>query len=350
MPFRRSFIAAGLVGALALPFVSQPLNARSNDGPQGTTAVDAAQASSASASREKFVQVPGVYRQKIGSLEVTALFDGTVSLPENWLKDVDLNSARAWMNASYVPQSPQGIQTAVNAYLIRTGNELVLVDAGAARCFGDGLGRVQENLAAANVDPEAITQVLLTHAHPDHICGLLTLDDKVAFPNATLWLAVDDADYWFSTDARDAAPKAMQPAFDMARHAVEPYQKAGRLKTFKAGDSLPAGAVAIPSPGHTPGHTSWLLRGGPDEKTSLLVWGDIVHYHAVQFRRPSASFEPDSNRRKAVATRKRLLNTTARKGWWVAGAHLPFPGIGHVQTSGKRAYRWVPAEFGPIAD
>ena len=102
----------------------------------------------------------------------------------------------------------------------------------------------------------------------------------------------------------------------------------------------------VDSPGHTPGHTSWLFRGSAGQ-APLLVWGDVVHYHAVQFRQPKASFEYDSDRRQAVASRQRLLARAADQGWWVAGAHLPFPCIGHVRREGRAGYAWVPAEFGP---
>ncbi|WP_298433433.1 MBL fold metallo-hydrolase [Ottowia sp.] len=293
-----------------------------------------------------FAQVPGVYRQVIGDLQVTALFDGVAFLPASNLKAIAAATTDAWLNAAYVPRSAKGIQTAVNAYLVRTGGQLVLVDAGTASCFGPSLGQVLSNLKAAEVRPEDVHDVLLTHAHPDHMCGLLTADGKMAYPNATIWLSADDAAYWLSTDSRDQAPQALRGLFDMARHAAAPYQAAGRFKTFQAGDALPAGVEALPSPGHTPGHTSWLFHGGPD--ATLLVWGDIVHYHAVQFRRPQAAFEYDSNRQRAVASRKRLLAQVADEGWWVAGAHLPFPGIGHVRHEAG-GYRWVPAEFGPTS-
>lgn len=105
-----------------------------------------------------------------------------------------------------------------------------------------------------------------------------------------------------------------------------------------------AGGLGRPQPGHT----SWLFRGAAGQ-SPLLVWGDIVHYHAVQFRQPGVSYEHDSDRRQAVAARKRVLAQAASQGWWVAGAHLPFPGIGHVRSEGRAGYAWVPAEFGPTA-
>ena len=168
----------------------------------------------------------------------------------------------------------------------------------------------------------------------------------MAYPNATVWLAAEDAGYWLSADARQAAPEAMRGLFDMARRALAPYEAAGKLKRFTQDDELPSGVVAVPSHGHTPGHTSWLFGGGSGQ--SLLVWGDIVHYHAVQFIRPAVSFEYDSDRRQAVAARAALLARAAATGGWIAGAHLPFPGLGHVRAEGA-GYRWVPVEFSPTS-
>ena len=293
-----------------------------------------------------FVQVPGVYRQLVGALQVTALFDGVAFLPARQLKDIDLARAEGWLGAAHVPHTPKGVQTAVNAYLEQPAGELVLFDAGTAGCFGPSLGQVLGNLRAAGVRPEDVHHVLLTHAHPDHLCGLLTAEGQVAYPNATVWLSAADAAYWLDTATRGQMPEPMRPLFDMARQAVAPYQAAGRFKAFGPGDALPAGAERVDSPGHTPGHTSWLFRGSAGQ-APLLVWGDVVHYHAVQFRQPKASFEYDSDRRQAVASRQRLLARAADQGWWVAGAHLPFPCIGHVRREGRAGYAWVPAEFGP---
>ncbi len=103
--------------------------------------------------------------------------------------------------------------------------------------------------------------------------------------------------------------------------------------------------MALDTHGHTPGHVSWLFDGGAGGK--LLVWGDLVHFHAVQFAQPDASYEADSDRTAAIASRKQALAQAADAGWWVAGAHLPFPGLGHVRREGE-AFAWVPGEFSPL--
>lgn len=292
-------------------------------------------------------QVPGVYHQAIGDLHVTALFDGVVPLARAELSGIDEAGKQALLSSRHVPESPQGLQTAVNAYLVQRGDVLTLVDAGTAQCFGPGLGHVLENLRHAGYSPEQVDQVLITHAHPDHLCGLLDAQGREAFPKATVWLARADADYWLdpATETRTDTPAMYRPLFKMARDAVAPYRAAGRLHLFAQGERLPAGVSGLDSHGHTPGHTSFLFEAGADQQ--LLVWGDIVHYHAVQFARPDASFEADLDRGQAIASRRALMARTADAGWWLAGAHLPFPGLGHVRRDDD-AFAWVPAEFSPL--
>lgn len=292
-----------------------------------------------------FEQVPGYYRQAIGELRVTALFDGVAFLPRNHMKSIAAKRAAGLLEWSYVPEQAAGIQTAVNAYLVRRGDTRILVDAGTADCFGPTLGRIGTNLRSAGEQPEDVDTVLLTHAHPDHLCGLVKPDGSAAYPNATVWLAAEDARYWLDPQMQAQAPQGLRPMFDMARRAVAPYEAAGRLKRFAAGDALPSGVRALDTGGHTPGHTSWLIEGGNGQQ--LLVWGDVVHFHAVQFVRPEVSYEYDTDHRRAVASRRAMLALAERSGAWVAGAHLPFPGMGHVRKQGG-GYRWIPAEYSPV--
>ncbi len=318
--------------ALGLPTVgaAQPINAAA-----ATTATASA-------------QVPGYYRARIGDLTVTALFDGAVALPRAQLVGVPRNAVNTRMQRRYVPESTEGMQTAVNAYLIQRDAELVLIDAGTAHCFGDALGHVPDNLRASGLRPEDVTAVLLTHAHPDHLCGVLDTEGRMQYPNATLWLSETEADYWQNADNAQNVKDDMRPLFGMAQKALAPYQAAGKLRRFGAQDALPLAARAVATHGHTPGHTSFRVDGGDGQ--SLLIWGDVLHYHAVQFALPQASYEVDVNRAQAVEARRRVLAQAADGAWWVAGAHLPFPGIGHVRREGRpgEAFSWVPAEFSPL--
>lgn len=290
-------------------------------------------------------QVPGVYHQQIGDLEVTALFDGTVALGRTELVGIAPGEVTRLLDHRYVPEDGKGLQTAVNAYLVQRGDHLTLVDTGTASCFGPGLGQVLGNLRKAGYDPAEVDDVLLTHAHPDHLCGLLDARDQVAYPNATVWLSDADAGYWLDPASEATAPQGLRFAFALARKAVAPYAAAGKLRRFVPGQALPDGVSALDSHGHTPGHVSWKLDGGDGQ--SLLVWGDIVHFHAVQFAQPQAAYEADSDRTAAITSRRAMMAEAADRGMWVAGAHLPFPGLGHVRREGG-AFAWVPGEFAPL--
>jgi glyoxylase-like metal-dependent hydrolase (beta-lactamase superfamily II) len=283
----------------------------------------------------------------VGTLRVTALFDGTVSLPLSDLHGITTTRARALLRDAYVPESDKGLQTSVTAYLIQNGTRLTLVDTGAQACFGPGLGQVLANMQRAGYRPEQVDDILITHAHPDHLCGILDAEGKAAYPNAKVWLAREDADYWLAPNKEKDphVPAFFRPLFAMARNAVAPYQSSGKLRLFTTRDQLPGGAELVAAHGHTPGHSTYLFDGGSGQK--ILVWGDSLHYHAIQFGHPEVSYAGDASDARAIASRKHLLQQIVAGHWWVAGAHLPFPGLGHVRQEGA-AYAWVPTEFTPL--
>ena len=288
-------------------------------------------------------QVPGFYRMALGDFEVTALYDGYVDLDPAQLKGASAEDIQSLLARMFV-ESGKGVQTAVNAYLINTGSQLVLVDTGAAQCFGPTLGVIQANLQAAGYAPAQVDSVLLTHLHPDHACGLRNAGGQAAFPNATVYVPQAEADYWLSAEVAAQAPEAAKGMFKMAQDAVAPYEAGKRLKRYGAEGPGIAGVTGVASHGHTPGHSGYLFSSGASR---LLVWGDIVHSHAVQFARPEVAIEFDVDREQAIASRQKLFAETARDKLWVAGAHLPFPGIGHVRAEDK-GYAWVPVEYGPL--
>lgn len=283
--------------------------------------------------------MPGYYRMMLDGIEVTALYDGAIELDTKLLKNLRAED-RDRLLARHFLKAPK-VQTAVNAYLINTGGKLVLVDAGAAGLFGPSLGHVAGNLRAAGYDPAQVDVVLLTHLHGDHVNGLVDADGKAVFANAEVWSAQADNDFWLNEDVAAKAPQDAQPFFKMAHDAAAPYRASGKWKTFAADQDIVPGVASLAAHGHTPGHSGYLVGNGTRR---LLIWGDIVHNHAVQFARPDVAMEFDVDNKAAVATRKRIFARAAKEKLLVGGMHLPFPGIGHVRAEGK-GYAWVPLEF-----
>ena len=287
-------------------------------------------------------QVPGFYRMALGDFEVTALYDGYIELDSSLFKNATPQEMQKLLARSFV--NKKGMQTAVNAYLINTGTNLVLVDTGSAKCFGPTLGVLGENLKAAGYDAAQVDTVVITHLHPDHACGLIAADGKLAFPNATLRTDKAESDFWMDEAIAAKAPKEAQGFFKMARESVQPYIAAGKFKPFSGNETIVPGIVAVPTPGHTPGHTSYQVSS---KEQNMLILGDIIHSYAMQLPRPGIAIAFDNDNPKAIAIRKKLFTDAAKDQTLLAGAHLPFPGIGQVHAEGA-GYDWVPVQYAPF--
>jgi glyoxylase-like metal-dependent hydrolase (beta-lactamase superfamily II) len=288
-------------------------------------------------------QVPGYYRHQLGQFEITALFDGAIELDTQLLKNASAADLRRLLSRMFVG-NPK-MQTAVNAYLINTGSHLVLVDTGAAKLFGPALGYVLQNMKAAGYEPAQVDTVVITHLHGDHMGGLNDAGGQPLFTKARILVAQADSDFWLSQKVADGAPAKVQPFFKMARDGAAPYLASGQWQTFTEGSVLVPGIQAVRANGHTPGHTAYAIES---EGQKLLIWGDLVHAHAVQFAKPGVSIEFDIDQKQAIATRRSIMKAMADSKSLVAGMHLPFPGIGHVREDGKGRYSWVPIEFGSL--
>jgi glyoxylase-like metal-dependent hydrolase (beta-lactamase superfamily II) len=283
-------------------------------------------------------QAPGFYRMMIGDIEVTALLDGVVDLqPKQILTDTSVKSVDRLLKRSYQADS---VPNSVNTYLINTGNQLILVDTGAANFFGPTLGKLLVNLKAAGYSPEQVDHVLITHMHIDHIGGL-TVEGKPVFPNATLRANKLEADYWLNIANRAGASKANQGFFEGAVAQVGPYAQRGKLAAFDKVTEIVPGITALPAAGHTPGHTFFAVES---KGQKLVLWGDVMHFAAVQFPEPKATVIWDTDTHAAAGQRKRAYAEAARDGYLVAAAHLPFPGIGRLRAE-KGGFVFVPIVY-----
>ncbi len=295
-------------------------------------------------------QGPGFYRMMLGDFEITALLDGTHPFPAyaalqrvkqggtpSLLSETNPGETDALLAVVDLRAPPEG---SINAFLVNTGAQLVLIDSGAGALYGACCGHLLDNLRAAGYRPEQVDLVLLTHLHADHVGGVLA-DGHAAFPNAVVRVSRRDADYWLDASHEASAPALLLPMFVGAQKSLKPYQDAGRFQPFEDGATLVAGISAIPTPGHTPGHSSYLVESRGEK---LLVWGDIVHVAPVQFPDPGVTLTYDSDAASAERQRDALFAAAAQSHEWVGAAHITVPGLGHVGVRDTH-FVWIPADY-----
>jgi len=276
-----------------------------------------------------------LFRRSVGSIEVTAVSDGALNVPLSFmLPETSPQQAAALFAAHGLPAAGSPVPT--NATLVKTGNELVLIDAGSGANFQPTAGKLAENLEAAGIDPAAITTIVFTHGHADHLWGALDdFDEAPRFPKARYIMAAEEWDFWTDPNTPGRIPEAFR---GMALGSARILKRiANRVERRKDGDTVAPGLSYVATIGHTPGHMGVMVESGGQR---LLVGGDALTHVAVSFARPEWRIGSDQDADRAIATRKRLLDWLATDRTPMIGFHLPYPGHGLVERNGL-AYRFV---------
>ncbi|WP_370677259.1 MBL fold metallo-hydrolase [Pleomorphomonas sp. PLEO] len=262
--------------------------------------------------------------QQVGDLTISAVSDGYLHASFDFLANIDPADACHMQETAGITD-PTSIH--INGYLVRGGGRAVLIDAGTGG-FKQWGGRLKSNLSLAGIQPSEIDAILLTHAHPDHVGGLMDASGETAFPNAELVVHHREVAFWRDDGNLNRAPERARGNFLLARQVFEAYRD--RLRTFEGGEVL-AGLTAIPLPGHTAGHTGYRLDSGGQ---NLLVWGDIVHFPEIQIPRPDVSIAFDQDALLAAATRSKLLDVVSSERLPIAGMHLGELGFARIERTG----------------
>ncbi|MBO6758873.1 MAG: MBL fold metallo-hydrolase [Roseibium sp.] len=324
LPFlnRRSFLAAGAAAGAATGF---------------STAFLAGAGSARATAPMAGEPVAGALRRKVGDFEITALLDGFLDIEPGLVLGYEEEEAGRLRDAAFV--SGQALRIPVNAYLINTGDQLVLLDAGTSGSLGATLGHLLKPLAAVGVSPDQVDAVLITHMHPDHLFGVLDGEGRKVFPNAELILPEADHAFWYDDANLNVAPEQVKSFFIGARRAADAYTD--RQTLISGENEVLPGIRPMPLHGHTPGHTGYVIDNAGE---TLIVAGDILHMAAYQFARPDWAIAFDVDAVQAAQTRTRFFDQILSERVMFAGMHVPFPGFGNVAREGD-AYRFVPAPW-----
>ncbi len=277
-------------------------------------------------------QGSGFHRRRVGDVLVTAINDGMLDLPLGAMSGIEAEAASAMLQEAFLAP---GLRPSVNAFLIQGHGATVLIDTGGGT-MAPTLGRLQGGLAAAGVAPGDVDTVVMTHLHPDHTGGLTSPAGEAVFSKAELVIAQPEADFWLNEAVAAAAPEDRKAYFAGAQAAVAPYRS--RMRLFTGAGNVAPGLQAHPLPGHTPGHTGYLVTSGG---AALLIWGDVLHVQDVQLRRPEVGMVFDADPEEATRNRLRVLDMAAKDRLMIAGMHLHFPAFSHVRKL-PEGYALVP--------
>jgi glyoxylase-like metal-dependent hydrolase (beta-lactamase superfamily II) len=270
----------------------------------------------------------------VGDFSAMALRDGALEFPnDSKTFGVGRTSAEVTELLTGTGLPTDRLELSIQPLLVKTADRVLLFDTGAGANMGSSGGRLPASMAAARIDPASITDVFISHAHGDHVGGLLRAEGALAFPNAAIHISSPEWAFLKGMNAETAAGVAIP------QHAAFIATITPKVVEFPPDADIIAGVIkAVAIKGHTPGHSGFLITSG---QSSLLYVGDTMHHFVVSVRRPDWTVGFDADAPTAQASRSALLARSAESGQRLYAVHFPFPGLGKVER-GDDGFVWVP--------
>ncbi len=270
----------------------------------------------------------------LGPATLTTVSDGSLTLPGSFIFEPMPQEELAEVLATF-PVDLNSLTPECNLALYQDGTNTVLFDVGSGPDFMPTAGTLLDSLDAAGVAPEDVTHVVFTHAHPDHIWGLIDEFDEPVFYEATYMMGRAEWDYWWNPETVNTIGDARAAFAVGARRRMEYIEDAVEL--IDDGQEILPGIAAIATHGHTPGHMAFEVRSGND---SALIVGDAIGNHHVAFARPNWASGSDQDAESAIISRNMLLDRLTTEQLPVVGFHLPNGGMGRVEAA-PTGYRFI---------
>jgi glyoxylase-like metal-dependent hydrolase (beta-lactamase superfamily II) len=323
---RRSFLRSATLAAVAmgLPVLSSSSRAAQVIEPTGQS------------------RNAGFYRFKLGSFELISVSDGVLTVPAAvFAGNASPEQLQAVLQSSFESET---LTPDCNVLYVNTGQNKILIDTGSGSGMGATAGKLLENLQAAQITPAEIDTVILTHAHGDHVGGLLDAAGAPVFANAQFHMSRVEHDFWIQPQVNlpkigiDAA--AQQQMIDTAQKQLGAI--ADRLTLFEAGQEILPGFVAIQAFGHTPGQVAIRITSGSE---SLTHTADVVHTRSINLWHPDWQPIFDADPDQAVTTRKQILQTISDARELMYAYHFPYPGLGHILPRPEGGFTWEPVNW-----